>query len=248
VDSTFAFGQTPGLLPIEHGTTPGDDGWIAGFHSHWNSNSAMSSIDTRHHADNTPSREGQLGNGELNPTNAGPIHAAGTHGHTIDAGPNVDHGASGSHGPMDASSNANSRGPRADGGHQTNLGEANGHGVATMGGTGVPDFEASSNADKVSGSGTAGTHGLGDSFHFKDKISGLGDSDVVDPADAGFTRAPISHREDIAGVSRAHAISGETHASELSGLEQHSTDNFSIVPNEAEGGAVVTHVPHDLIV
>jgi VCBS repeat-containing protein len=248
VDSTFAFGQTPGLQPIEHGTTPGDDGWIAGFHSHWNSNSAMSSIDTQHHADNTPSREGQLGNGELNPTNAGPIHADGTHGHTIDAGPNVDHGASGSHGPMDASSNANSRGPWTDGGHQTNLGEANGHGVATMGGTGAPDFEASSNADKVFGSGTAGTRGLGDSFHFKDKISGLGGSGVVDPADAGFTPAPISHRENVAGANGAHAVSGETHASELSGLEQHSTDNFSIVPNQAAGGAVVTHVPHDLIV
>jgi hypothetical protein len=52
----------------------------------------------------------------------------------------------------------------------------------------------------------------------------------------------------VAGANGAHAVSGETQANELSGLEQHSTDNFSIVPNQAEGGAVVTHVPHDLMV
>jgi hypothetical protein len=242
-ENNFAFGQTPVPQLIEHDTTPGDGGSIAGSHSHWNSNLAMSSIVTSTNEDNTSSKGGQLGNGEFNPTKAGPINAAGPHGHTSDAGPNVVHDASGSHGPV-ANAIENSRGPWTDGGHQTNLGEANGHGVAAMGSAGAPHFETSSTADMVFGSQAAGTHGLGDSFHFKDQISGLGT--VVDPAEAGSSS--ISHRENAAGASGPDALAGEIQAIELSPSGQHSADMFTIVPNPAEGGNVVTHVLHDLIV
>jgi VCBS repeat-containing protein len=228
-ENNFAFGQTPAPQPIEHGTTSGDGGWTAGFHG------------------------SQFGNGELNPTNAGPMNAAGTHGHTIDAGPNVAHTpaaleALGSHGLVVASSIGSLRGPWTDGGHQTNLGEANGHGVAIMGGAGAPGFEASSTAEMMFGWGTAGTRGLGDSFHFKDNISGLAGSNHVDPADVGFTPASISHHENAAGASGPHAISGEMQAIELSPLGQHSADDFSIAPNHVGGGPAITHVPHDLMV
>ena len=43
----------------------------------------------------------------------------------------------------------------------------------------------------VNGSKAAGTLGLGDSFHFKDKISGSEFSDVVELADVGHTPASI---------------------------------------------------------
>jgi len=196
-ESSFVFGQTPVPQTIEHG---GDGGGIAGSHT------------------------GQFGNAELNATNAGLINAAGTHGHTIDAG-NLAHTpgileASGNHGPM----NASSRGPWTDGGHQTHLGEANGHGVATEGG------------------GPAGKPGLGDSFHFKDQISGLGNSNPVAPADVGITPASISHHGNAAGAGGTQAISGEIQTVELSPLGQHSADNFS------GGGNAATHVLHDLMV
>jgi hypothetical protein len=248
--NSFVFDQVP--QPIAQGA-PGYDGWTAGFHSHWSSNSATRSIDIWNNEDNSFPKGGQLNNDQLAPANAGLIKAAGSHGHTIDAGPNVTQipgvlEASGNHGLTIASSIAGSRGPWSDGGHQTNLDEANGHGVATMGGAGAPHFETTSIADVVFGPQAAGTHGLGDSFHFKDEISGLRSADVVDAADAGFNLASISHRENVAGTSGAHAPWGEIHAIELTPLGQHGADNFTIAPNQAEGGTVVTHVPHDLIV
>jgi hypothetical protein len=154
--------------------------------------------------------------------------------------------ASGNHGHTIASSITGSRGPGADGGHQTNPGEANGHGVAPTGG--APHFETSSVAEVVFGPQAAGPHGLGDSFHFKDEISGLRSSDVVNVADASFNLASISHRENVAGSDGAHATWEEIHAIELTPLGHHGADNFTIAPNQAEGGTVVTHVPHDLIV
>jgi hypothetical protein len=114
-------------------------------------------------------------------------------------------------------------------GNQTISSEVGGDGVTTRHGAGVLGSEASSTADVVFGWRAAGTHGLGDSFHFKGEFSGFKGSDVIGPADAG----PL-------------AISEETHTIVLSLLGQHSADNFSVVPDLA--GAVVTHVPHDLIV
>jgi hypothetical protein len=125
---------------------------------------------------------------------------------------------------------ASSRGPWTDGGRPTHLGEANGHGVATEGG------------------GPVGKIALGDSFHFKDEISGLGNSNPVAPADVGITPASISHHGNAVGASGTQAISGEIQAVELSPLEQHSTDDFGIAPNHAGGGNAATHVLHDLMV
>jgi VCBS repeat-containing protein len=114
-------------------------------------------------------------------------------------------------------------------GNQTISGDVSGDGVAIGHGTGVPGSEASSTADMVIGWRAAGTHGLGDSFHFKNEISAFKGADVSGPADAG----PLT-------------ISEETHTIVLSLLGQHPADNFGVVPDLA--GAVVTHVPHDLIV
>jgi hypothetical protein len=67
-------------------------------------------------------------------------------------------------------------------------------------------------------------------------------------SEAGFGPASISHRENAAGASGHDALVGEIQAIELSPSGQHSADMFTIVPNPAEGGNVVTHVSHDLIV
>jgi hypothetical protein len=150
--------------------------------------------------------------------------------------------ASENHGLTVASSITGSPGPWTNGGHQTHSGEANGHGVATTGDAGSPHFETSS-ADVVFGPGAAGTRGLGDSFHFKDEISGLGGSNLVAPADVA-----ISHRENAAGSSGPHAISGEIQTIELPPPGQHPTDNFNMVPNHVGGGNAVALVSHDLLV
>ncbi len=68
----------------------------------------------------------------------------------------------------------------------------------------------------------------GDSFHFKDTISGHEGSGAIDLAELNFFPAPIGHLQDAVG--------------ELSLPGQHSTDHASIVPDHAEAAAVVTHV------
>jgi VCBS repeat-containing protein len=73
----------------------------------------------------------------------------------------------------------------------------------------------------------------GDSFHFKDTISGHEGSGAIDLAEVNFIPAPISHLQDAAGEQFL--------------LGQHSTDHASIVPDHA-GSGVVTHVQHDLMV
>jgi hypothetical protein len=109
------------------------------------------------------------------------------------------------------------------------------------------------NAGPVDATGThvdrteaAAAPGLGDSFHFKDKMSGSEHSDVGDLAEVGHTPASIGHRENIAGPHGPPMIS-ETHTIELSLPGQHSADHSHIVPDHARS-AVVAHVPHDLMV
>jgi len=109
-----------------------------------------------------------------------------------------------------------------------------------MHGAGALDFLPSSTAHVVFGSGAAGTLGLGDSFHFKDEISGFEGSGAIGLVDVDHTPASISHSENVAGTGGPQTI-------ELSLPGQHSADHFSIVSDPA-GGAVVTHVPHDLMV
>jgi VCBS repeat-containing protein len=82
----------------------------------------------------------------------------------------------------------------------------------------------------------------GDSFHFKDEIFGHKGSGANDLADVNFAPASISHNEDAAGTDAQPAISEPAQPS-----GQHSAENFSLVPDHTTG-AVVTHVPHDLMV
>jgi hypothetical protein len=164
--------------------------------------------------------------------NVGSTNAADNHVHTIDTGPNVVLNS----GVLKASENGG-------GGNHSISGEVSEHGTALMHGAGALDFEPSSIARVVFGSGAAGTLGLGDSFHFKDEISRFEGSGVIDLADVDHTPASISHRENAAGT---HGPEG-AQTIELSLPGQHSADHFNIVPDHA-GGAVVTHVPHDLMV
>jgi hypothetical protein len=109
--------------------------------------------------------------------------------------------------------------------------------------SGAHDFEPSSIAHVVFGS--ADTLGVGDSFHFKDEISGVAGSATTNLADGGHTLASIS--EIAAGTHGTPAISEEAQPIELSLPGQHAADNFNIDPHRAEG-VVVTHVSHDLMV
>jgi VCBS repeat-containing protein len=105
------------------------------------------------------------------------------------------------------------------------------------------DFLPSSTAQVVFGS--AATLGLRDSFHFKDETSGVAGSNTTNPADGGHTLAPIN--ETAAGSQGPPAISVGAQTIELSLPGQHAADHSGIVPDHA-GGAVVTLVPHDLMV
>jgi len=123
---------------------------------------------------------------------------------------------------------------------------------ATIDGIGTLDFEASSTANVVFGSGAAGTLKLGDSFHFNGTISGFGDSDIIDLANVGSATASISYHENAAGTGGTLAISSGAQTVELSLLGHYSADNFSIVPDEANGTLITyvphnTYVPHDLL-
>jgi VCBS repeat-containing protein len=82
----------------------------------------------------------------------------------------------------------------------------------------------------------------GDSFHFKDEISGHEGSGVIDLADGNFTPASISHPEGAAGAVAPPAASEPAQPS-----GQPSAENLSLVPDHTKD-AVVTHVPHDLVV
>jgi hypothetical protein len=96
-----------------------------------------------------------------------------------------------------------------------------------MHGAGVHDFEPSSNAQVVFG-GAVGA--LGDSFHFKDEISGSKGSGVID----------------VAGTHGPLAISQEA---QMIGFPpgQHPDDHFNFALHDPPG-ALVTHEPFDLIV
>ena len=87
---------------------------------------------------------------------------------------------------------------------------------------------------------------LGDSFHFKDEISGSKGSRVTDVAELNGIPASMSHHEDAAGTHGPLAISEGAQAIGLPSPEQYPDDEFHIVPHHAPS-ALVTHA-HDLIV
>src|SRR6185295_17356498 len=115
--------------------------------------------------------------------------------------------ASGSGGMMVASDVVNSGVLWANGATLTVQGAVSGNGTATIDGIGTLDFEASSSANVVFGSGTGGTLKLGDSFHFNGTISGFGGSDVIDLANVDFGVASISYHENAAGTGGTLTIS-----------------------------------------
>ncbi len=133
--------------------------------------------------------------------------------------------------------------------HHSISGELNKHDTASK--HGGPDFEPST-AHVASGSAADHPHGLGDSFHFKDKISA---PDVSDVGEVDHAPASIVHRGSTASTSEPLAISEiaqtietaspEHHASDDS--KHHWSDNVSNGPDHAWSGAS-THAAHDLMV
>ena len=244
-------GDETDLQLIEPGATLEGGGRILLSDSDANIISGTSSGVTLNNEDNTISGAGQLGNGELTLTNAGTIDATGTHALTIDTGSNLvtNSGvleASGSGGMMVASGIVNSGVLWANGATLTVQGAVSGNGTATIDGIGTLDFEASTSANVVFGSGTGSTLKLGDSFHFNGTISGFGGSDVIDLANVAAANASISYHENTAGSGGTLAISDGAQTLELSLLGHYSADNFSIVPDQLHGTSI-TYVPHDLM-
>jgi len=245
-------GDETDLQLIEHGVTLEGGGKIVLSDSDANIISGTSSDVTLNNEDNTISGAGHLGNGELTLTNAGTIDATGIHALTIDTGSNwvFNSGvleASGSGGLTVASSIVNSGVLWANGASLTVQGAVSGNGTAMIDGSGTLDFEASSTANVLFGSGAAGTLKLGDSFHFNGTISGFGASDLIDLADVGSAAPSISYHENAAGTGGTLAISGGAQTVELSLVGHYSADNFSIVPDHVNG-TLIAFVPHDLIV
>lgn len=87
---------------------------------------------------------------------------------------------------------------------------------------------------------------LGDSFHFRDEISSSNGSGVANVAELNDLLSSMSHTGDNSGTHGLLAILEEARTFEaLPG--QHPEDHFNIVPHHAPG-ALVTHVPLDLLV
>jgi VCBS repeat-containing protein len=210
---------------FEHGQTLEGDGWIVS--SHTNS--------TIHSGTHSNIRVNNEDHWSWIVKIVGSTNAADTHAHTIDTGFN-----GGLSGVLKVWENAG-------GGRHSNSGESNKHDAPPMHGVGAPDFEPSSMAHAVFGSGAAATRGLGDSFHFKGEISSSEVSDLIDHAGVNHNPASIGHHENAAGSSGPLAISEGTQTLELSPTKHHSSDNFSIVPDQAVS-AFVSHLPHDLMV
>jgi len=245
-------GDETDLQLIENGVTLDGGGQILLSDSDANVISGTSSTVTLNNEDNTISGAGQLGNGELSLTNAGTIDATGVHLLTINTGSNIVFNsgtleASGAGGLMVASSIANSGVLWANASYLTVQGEVSGSGVAKIDGAGTIDFEASSTANVVFGSGAAGTLKLGDAFHFNGTISGFTGSDTIDLTDLSSATASLSYSENAAGGGGTLTISDGSHSLELSLVGAYSADNFSLVSDQAKG-TLVSYVPHDLIV
>jgi hypothetical protein len=245
-------GDETDLQLIENGVTLDGGGQIVLSDSDANVISGTSSTVTLINEDNIISGAGQLGNGELSLTNAGTIDATGIHLLTINTGSNIVFNsgtleASGAGGLTVASPIANSGVLWANASYLTVQGEVSGSGLAKIDGAGTIDFEASSTANVVFGSGAAGTLTLGDAFHFNGTISGFTGSDTIDLVDVSSATASLSYRENAAGGGGTLTISDGSHSLELSLIGAYSADNFSLVADQAKG-TVVSYVPHDLIV
>ena len=131
--------------------------------------------------------------------------------------------------------------------HHSNSGELNRHATSRHG---AHDFELS-NADVAFGLSAARTHGSGDTFHFKDKVSVL---EVSDAAEVHHGPAPSGHRGHAARTSEPPAISEA--AIEMASPGHHASDNsnhhwFDHIgngPDHAWSGANNHAQHHDLMV
>jgi hypothetical protein len=245
-------GDETDLQLIGSGMTLEGGGQIVLSDDNHNIISGTGSSITLDNKDNTISGAGHLGNGELSLTNAGTIDADGTHVLAIDTGANtvVNSGvleASGSGGMTIASAIANSGVLWANGSCLAVQGEVSGNGTAAIDGNGMLDFEASSTSNVVFGFDAAGTLKLGDSFHFSGTITGFSGSDIIDLADLGSAAATLSYHENAAGTGGTLSISDGAQTAELTLLGHYAADNFSIVA-DAVKGALISYVPHDMLV
>ena len=245
-------GDETDLQLIQYGVTLEGGGKVLLSDSDHNVISGTSSTVTLDNEDNTISGAGSLGNGELSLANAGTINATGTHALVIDTGSNivVNSGtleASGSGGLMVLSAVENSGFLWANGANLTVQGAVTGTGTATIDGTGILDFEASSTANVVFGSGTGGTLKLGDALHFNGTITGFDGADVIDLENFDSAAASISYQANGGGTGGTLTISDGVHIAELSLVGNYSADNFDFAPDQLNGIAI-THLAHDLVV
>jgi len=134
--------------------------------------------------------------------------------------------------------------PEDNGNHHSISGELNKHDTASN--HGVPDSEPST-AHVASGPAIAHTHGLGDSFHFKDEISGPQASDVVEDIEVDPITASTGHPEKAVDPNGPPTISEIAQMIEPSPSKHHAVDHFSFTWGQMEH-AVAAHAAHDLMV
>ncbi|MGH6710166.1 MAG: beta strand repeat-containing protein, partial [Bradyrhizobium sp.] len=247
-----ATGHETDLQLTQYGMTLEGGGTILLSDSDLNVISGTGSNVTLDNEDNTISGAGSLGNGELSLSNAGTINADGSHALVIDTGLNVvaNSGtleASGSGGLTILSAVENSGVLWANGANLTVQGAVTGTGNATIDGTGVLDFEASSTANVLFGAGTGGTLKLGDAFHFNGTITGFDGADVIDLENVDSSAASISYHANGGGTGGTLTISDGAHTVELSLVGNYSVDNFNLAPDHLNGTAI-TYLAHDLVV
>jgi len=202
-------------------------------------------------ADNTIAGAGQLGNGQLDFTNAGKVDATGSHALNIDTGSNVIHNsgvleASGTGGLTIASNLDNSGLLWANAANLTAHGTVSGNGTAIIDGRGVLDFEAASSTNVVFGAASNGTLSLGDAFHFSGTISGLNDFDAIELTNFNASSATISYAQNAADTGGTLTISTGAEVARLILIGEYAADSFkfsSDLPNHA----LITYTHHDVI-
>ena len=154
------------------------------------------------------------------------------HGHASHAGSNI--------GPTSDALEV----PEDSGTHHSIPSELNKHDTASK--HGAPDSEPST-AHGTSGSAAAHTHGLGDSFHFKeDRISAADASDVVEDIEVDLIGASTGHREKAADPDGPSTILEIAQLIEQSPPQHHPSDNIS--HGLGHMGNVHAHGAHDLMV
>ncbi|MBR1276392.1 VCBS domain-containing protein [Bradyrhizobium sp. AUGA SZCCT0283] len=129
------------------------------------------------------------------------------------------------------------------GNHHSISGELNKHDTASK--HGAPGSEPST-AHEASGSAAAHTHGLGDTFHFKDKISAPAASDVVEDIEVDPIAASTGHPGNAVDPNGPPTISEIAQLIELSPPKHHPSDDFNHGGGHMGNGHA--HAALDLIV